>query len=76
VALLVLRGVVTGVLTEVTLLTSALDLLRHLDAATSGEVVELGLDAVVRDAGQLRSSHRSDATCEAGRTWEALRSPA
>ena len=56
VALLVLGGVVVAVLAEVAQLAGRLDLLGDLDAAAGGEIVELGLQPVVRRAGELWSS--------------------
>ena len=57
VPLLVLRRVVVAVLREVAELACPLDLRGHLDAAPGLEVVELGLQPLVRRLGQLVRFH-------------------
>src|SRR5699024_1621259 len=51
-ALLFLGGVVAAVLLEVALLTGCLDLLRDLDAPITRQVVQLGLEPVMRLLGE------------------------
>ena len=51
-ALFVLGRVITAVLAQVALFASRFDLLRDIDAAPSGEVVELCLEPVKRLLGQ------------------------
>ena len=55
-ALLVLGGVVVAVLGEVAELAGRLDLAGDLDPAAGGEVLVLGLQPLVRGAGELRAS--------------------